>query len=117
MAKFFVGASQGRRLVPFRRKQEPAFNKVLANTSFFEQCGGADHAVALGLMLSGQTQQLPQRPLGTFLFGALPVPMISNCAPLELIYSATSYYRPPPAILSLALIDDPPIFQRIHHGG
>jgi hypothetical protein len=126
MAKFFVGASQGRRLVPFRRLQGVVFDKVLSDASFFEQCGGADHAVALGLMLSGQTQQLPQQRSGSTVLGAssvpgalgvLPLRMISNCAPLEMIYSATSSYRPSPAILSLALSDDPPILQRIRHGG
>jgi hypothetical protein len=105
-AKFAVGSSQGRRIVPYRRHREDLANTIDADATgsngFFDLFQGADHQVGLGLLYSGQMQQLP---LG----------QASRAFAAEVINAATSDYAPEATILDLAIVRDVPIYQRIHH--
>jgi hypothetical protein len=105
-AKFAVGSSQGRRIVPFRRHRSDLANYIDADASeangFFDLASGTDHQVGLGLLYSGQTQQLP---LG----------QASRAFAEEVINAATSVYVPESTIFDLAIVRDVPVYQRIRH--
>ncbi|MBA8903174.1 hypothetical protein [Phyllobacterium sp. P30BS-XVII] len=121
-AKSAAGSNQGRRIVPFRRLME---------TNRFERSGpsdegmrprritdfgsGADHQVAAMLLFSGQLQQLPKQP-GTA--GAGPTHgLVSIASTEELVWEATSDYRPSEVVLDLAMNKSVTYDQKIHHGG
>ncbi|MGE5278391.1 MAG: hypothetical protein ACM3SU_15465 [Acidobacteriota bacterium] len=102
--KFAVGSNQGRRLVPFRRRMEELSAHIDDGESLFDLAAGADHQIALGLLYAGQTQQLPGGK-------------VSISTPGELIYAATSPFRPDDLELGLAIEKSTPYFQRFHHAG
>ena len=100
-AKFAVGSSQGRRLVPFRRLMEVVQTHVepdghdkesgnLLYNGYFDQEGGADHQIAAMLAYAGQTQQTPGREL---------TPQSAD----EMLLAVASDYRPPEPVLDLAI--------------
>ncbi|MBV8033653.1 hypothetical protein [Roseateles sp.] len=105
-AKFALGSSQGRRMVPYRRHRSDLPATIDAEASgwngMYDLSGGADHQVGLGLLYSGQTQQLP---LG----------QASRGFAAEVINAATSTFVPETTILDLAIVRDTPIYQRISH--
>jgi hypothetical protein len=105
-AKFAVGSDQGRRMVPYRRHRSDLAKTIDADASgwngMYDLSGGADHQVGLGLLYSGQTQQLPLGQ-GSRGFAA------------EVINATASDYIPEETTLDLAIGRDVPIYQRIHH--
>jgi hypothetical protein len=105
-AKFAVGSSQGRRIVPYRRHRSDLAKYIDADATesngFFDLASGTDHQVGLGLLYFGQAQQLP---LG----------QASRAFAAEVINAATSAYVPESTIFDLATVRDVPIYQRIHH--
>jgi hypothetical protein len=114
-AKFAVGSHEGRRLVPFRRLEEVVGDIIDGKSepkkhqaSIFDISNGADHLVAVNLLLAGQTQQLPSG-------------LVSTTAAQEMVYIASSDFRPDPLIIDLGIRKDGPSglphFQRIHHDG
>jgi hypothetical protein len=105
-AKFAIGSSQSRRMVPYRRHRSDFAKAVDVDASGWngqlDLASSADHQVGLGLLYAGQTQQLP---LGQGSRGFAG----------EVIDAATSFYVPEPTILDLAIVKDVPIYQRMHH--
>jgi len=103
-AKFAAGSSEGRRSVPFRRLMEVVADDVDDARRLTVGDRGSDHMFAFMLDYAGLTQHLPEHraQLGT-----------AN----EMVYAASSTYRPPPAVLSVALGLKGPIEQRIRHAG
>jgi hypothetical protein len=105
-AKFAVGNSQSRRIVPYRRHRSDFAEVVDGDeknwNGLLDLASSADHQIGLGLLYSGQTQQLP---LG----------QASRNFAEEVINAATSSYVPEPTILDLAIVKNVPIYQRIHH--
>lgn len=98
-AKVAVGSLQARRFVPFRRLVEAMYSDANrpnpAKTPgdrrhLFDMDAGADHQIARMLLLTGITGQLSDPP------------SVSDSAPAEMIYQATSGYLPDPALLDLA---------------
>jgi hypothetical protein len=107
-AKFAAGSTQGRRLAPFRRLMEVIpQDYVSTGTSAlrrqFDMFGGADHPVAAMLLFTGQTQQLPDHQASIDSVG-------------EMMYEASSSYRPDFVILDLATMQAT-YDERIHHDG
>jgi hypothetical protein len=113
--KFAVASNQGRRLVPFRRLMHEVaciMGPCIRDDSHtpgpkeeFELQAGADHQISLGLLFNGQTQQLLDGKVSTF-------------SASEMIYAATSAFRPDhPLIPDLAIRKETPHFQRVHHAG
>ncbi len=102
--RFAVGSNQGRRLVPFRRRMEEVAAHIDDGESLFDLAAGADNQIALGLLYAGQTQQLAGGK-------------VSIATPGELIYAATSRFRPDDLELGLAIEKSTPYFQRFHHAG
>jgi hypothetical protein len=77
LAKFSVGSNQGRRLVPFRRREDAVVKPLIeGDQPFFDQAGGADHVIALGFMFAGQSQQFP---LGVDALAPVPPPPPRRC--------------------------------------
>jgi hypothetical protein len=109
-AKFAVGSNRARRFAPFRRISDadgtsPDAGLRGATRDLYNYRQGADHQVAMFLVLAGQTQLLPS--------GVLPLDGIGN-----LVNPATSRYRLPPAIMELAVEGVPYTYQqRIRHVG
>ena len=105
-AKFALGSTQGRRMVPYRRHRSDLPQTIDAdaskNNGFFDLATGTDHQVGLGLLYFGQTQQLP---LG----------QASRAFAEEIVNAATSDYVPEETIFDLAIVRDVPIYQRLHH--
>jgi hypothetical protein len=105
-AKFAIGSSQGRRIVPYRRHRSDLAQTIDADATgsngIFDLASGTDHQVGLGLLYFGQTQQLP---LG----------QASRAFAEEIINAATSNYIPEPTTFDLAIVRNVPIYQRIHH--
>ena len=105
-AKFAVGSSQGRRMVPYRRHRSDFAKAVDVDASgwngIFDQASSADHQVGIALLYAGQTQQLP---LG----------QASRSFAAEIVSAATSFYEPEATILDLAIAKDVPIYQRMSH--
>jgi hypothetical protein len=116
LAKFSVGSNQGRRLVPFRRRQDDVVQPLIeGNHPFFDQANGADHVIALGFMFAGQSQQFP---LADETQASVPLhaPLLSAKAALDLANAATTTYRPLPITLDPA-VRPQNVSQRYHHGG
>jgi hypothetical protein len=110
-AKFAVQSNQGRRLVPFRRRLEIVGNRIdgthttnNVQAGFFDLSDGADTQIGWGLIYAGQTQQLTDGK-------------ISAMAPGEIIYPASSTFRPRDRILDLTISKDFPYYQRVRHKG
>lgn len=142
-AKFALGSSQGRRLVPFRRHfagvdcidGHPCGGAVglINNTAYaeifnnFYQLG--DGGVSFGLLFNGQTQQLPFGFVSTGQpaapFGGKPgsatgsnITVTSFGGALGDAYAAaTSQFVPNALIADLAINKDRPYLQRFHHHG
>jgi len=103
-AKFAVGSTNGRRVVPFRRLTDET-----SNTDLFQAIKGADHQVNRFLVLSGLTGLLPKEDHEG-----------QNGRVQEMIYAAVSSYRMPTAVVDLAVDKSTPYapyLQRIHHEG
>lgn len=102
LTKYFVGSHEARRFVPFRRKRkvvrESIFDpiKPTDSTGLFDQVTGSDALVGLGLLYSGQTQQLPAAPKA----GERNISLGSTQIMLPAI---TSFYRPEVFLLDLAI--------------
>ena len=105
-AKFAAGSSQGRRIVPFRRLLENIPGDFIGNPPrrLFDIASGADHQTAAMLLFAGQTQQLPDHKAS-----------VSSVS--EMMYAASSKYRPDVAILNVAARKSVAYEQRIHHDG
>jgi hypothetical protein len=103
-AKFAAGSNQGRRVAPFRRRMELIPEDMLGNRPFFDLASLADHQVAAMLLFAGQTQQLPDNKAS--------IPSLG-----EMIYEASSSYRPHSMILDVAANKSKSYEQRIHHDG
>jgi hypothetical protein len=102
-AKMALASSQGRRIVPFRRKAG-ANSLSAAGQSMFEVGNLADHQIAAMMLWSGQTQHSENR-------------LVSLGAGAEMVEEATSSYRPHPLILDIAIDKSTPYEQTIHHDG
>lgn len=121
-ARFAAGSNQGRRMVPFRRLMEANRFEIAGPNDegmhprrMTDFGSGADHQIAAMLLFSGQLQQLPKRR-GTA--GAEPTHgLVSIAATEELIWEATSDYRPSEVVLDLAMNKSVTYDQKIHHGG
>ena len=107
-AKFAVGSNQGRRLVPFRRHMgdlATVIEQVSDPSSELTNTGReADHQVSLGLLYTGQTQQLANGAMANSIAG-------------EAIFAATSSFRPDDLVLDIAVDRSVPYDQAIRHGG
>jgi hypothetical protein len=105
-AKFALGSSQGRRMVPYRRHRADFAEAVDVDATefngLFDMINDSDHQVGLGLLYFGQNQQLP-------------LTQASMNYALEVLDAATSSYVPEATIVDLAIAKDVPIYQRIHH--
>jgi hypothetical protein len=137
-AKFAAGSNQGRRVVPFRRLMETnrfeihgPNDEAMKPRRMTDFGSGADHQVAAMLLFTGQTQQLPAEKLllpgaqtvggGQVVISSVQVVdgqrWISAEMAAEMIWEATSAYRPHELIIELAIDKSTPYDQRIHHGG
>ena len=115
-AKMAIGSNQGRRLVPYRRLMENLPRYIELNTStnadgtrkFFNGLmdleSGSDHQIAAMLLYAGQTQQAPSG-------------RVSYSAAAEMVYIASSRYRPPVAVVDLAVDKTHAYQQRFKHDG
>ena len=103
-AKFAIGSNQGRRLVPFRRHMDDVLSHIIANDNVMYTGQEADHQEALGLLYTGQTQQL----------GGGFAPTVF---PAEAAFGAFSWYAPNKLVLDLAVDKSTPYVQRFRHGG
>lgn len=105
-AKFAVGSHQGRRLGPLRRLRDSLKLGVLTsspkNNGLLDLGEAADHQAALGLLYSGQVQQLRGNKISLWAAGGS-------------VYGATSPYRPPDLVVDLAIDKQTRVFQRLHH--
>jgi hypothetical protein len=112
-AKFAAGSSQGRRIVPFRRLLENIPKDFIGNPPrrLFDMIDGADHLTAMLLLFAGQTQQLPEGPKQP------PERKASISSVAEMMYAASSKYRPDVVILNVAARKSAAYEQRIHHDG
>jgi len=124
VARFAIGSSEGRRLVPFRRHMEDVSEHLEAGDRVLFTASEADHQEALGLLYTGQTQQLlPQTvvPYGPPPPAGAPPPAQSPFAPLvlpgEAAFGAFSWYQPSDLVLDLAIDKSVPYFQRFRHAG
>lgn len=115
-AKFAVGSNQGRRLVPFRRHMsdvEDPIEKIDPEDGNYGNvlytAKEADHQVALGLLYTGQTQQL-RMP------GSLTA-FAPDVFGVEAGLASVSWYQPHEMVLDLAIDKSTPYFQRYHHAG
>ncbi len=123
--RFAVGSNQGRRLVPFRRHMEDVAKHIEANDAVLFTGVEADHQEALGLLYTGQTQQLPLQPVVPYVTGmpppAVPPPPPIAFAPAvlpgEAAFGAFSWYQPSELVLDLAIDKSVPYFQRFRHAG
>ncbi len=117
--KFAIAGNQSRRSVPFRRRQEVTDSV----TSITDSAGGADFQVSQMLLLTGQLQQLMPPPLApgglvqNLNQGQTPLVQVSRDSVSEMIYLATSGYRPDPQIVELAVRKVNPYYQRLSHSG
>jgi hypothetical protein len=109
--KMALASSQGRRIAPFRRlagtNANFTYGSDLANPKpqhLFDLGGGADHMIAAMLLWSGQTQHTENHRASVGAGG-------------EMMFEATSTYRPHALILDIAIDKSRPYEQRIHHGG
>ena len=105
-AKFALGSSQGRRLVPFRRHMQAVVNQLEnpTNAPLVVTGTDADHQVALGFLYAGQTQQLAGN-------------MVSNSVAGEAGFDALSAFRPDPLVLDLAIDKSVAYDEAIRHAG
>jgi hypothetical protein len=108
-AKFAATSNRGRRVPPFRRRSEyDGYADSFApggESAKFYTCGeGCDHEVDRAMLLANQTQLLDG--------GRAPDSSMSL-----LIYGATSSYRLPAPVLSVAVDRRGPFQQTIRHAG
>ena len=110
-AKMALASSQGRRIVPFRRlagtNARMAYGDDPAAPNpqhLFDLSSGADHLIAAMLLWAGQSQHSENR-------------RASIGAGTEMIFEATSTYRPHALILDISIDKSRPYEQRIHHDG
>ncbi len=96
--KFAVGSNQGRRSVPIRRRME----SITGVTPIMELAEVDDYQVAQMLVLAGQTQQLPG--------GYVSIQGIG-----DMVYIASSSFRPDVSILDLAIRKTAPYYQQLSH--
>lgn len=110
-AKMALASNQGRRIVPFRRLagtnavftygHDPAKDQP---QHLFDLGSGADHMISAMLLWAGQTQHTENN-------------RASTAAGTDMIFEATSSYRPHALILDIAIDKSRSYEQRIHHGG
>ena len=124
-AKFIAASNAGRRMSPFRRRQEHDGYQAGSDTDchegpsqLFNAVCGADYEVSRALQLSGQVQLVPQLQLTAH---CLPpnTTLDSRClgsAMPGLVYAAVSSYRLPNFLLDLA-INRTAYSQHIKHAG
>jgi hypothetical protein len=113
-AKFAVGSFQGRRLVPYRRHMEAVAWVAGLDTpprDIFDFGTDADYMLELMLLATGDTAQLKNTAY-----------WIDGSGAVDMVYPATSSFRPDPLVLDLALDKSPPSgqhssYQAIHHAG
>jgi len=112
-AKAALGSSEGRRLIPFRRLVEANHQyrgdwndkgKPRTARQFHDMDGNGDNFIAALMVWTGSTQHGPQGRASRGSMG-------------ELMWYATSRYRPHAAILDLAVDKSTPIQQEFQHGG
>ena len=125
--RFAVGSNQGRRLVPFRRHMEDVSEFIETNTRVLYTAAEADHQEALGLLYTGQTQQLPLQTVVPYagMNAAAgpngPAPTSNRFAPTvltgEAAFGAFSWYQPSELVLDIAINKTTPYFQRFRHAG
>lgn len=111
--KFAIGSSQGRRLVPFRRKMEslpttisisPADGQNASEhfNGLFDFASLSDSMMAIMLLYTGDTRQA--------IAGR-----VSSAGAREMMLAAASGYRPPAFVLDLAIRKPQSYMQRLHH--
>ena len=112
--KFAISGNQSRRVVPFRRRQE-TLDEV---TSITDSAAADDFQVSQMLFLANQSQQLWPAP-APLLIGPPPPPdrLMSREGVKEMIYLATSKYRPDAQILDLAIHKPRSYYQQLAHRG
>lgn len=112
-AKAALGSSEGRRLIPFRRLVETNHQYrgdfddkgvMRGPRQFHDMEGNADHFIAALQAWTGSTQHGPDRRASRASMG-------------EMMWYASSRYRPHAAILDLAVDKSTPIRQSFDHGG
>jgi hypothetical protein len=111
-AKMALGSNQGRRLVPYRRLMEVMQTRIERNghdvhgdlvyNGLFDLESGADHQIGLMFAYTGQTQQSPN--------GKMTPSAID-----DMQFAVTSPYRPPEALLDLAIDKKTPYQQYFKH--
>lgn len=114
-AKAALGSSEGRRLIPFRRLLETNHQyrgdwkddkgNTQAPRQFHDMDRNADHFIAALQAWIGSTQHGPNNGHA------------SRASVSEMMWYATSRYRPHAATLDLALDKSTPIQQSFNHGG
>ena len=114
-AKFAIGSSQDRRVVPFRRHLSDVAKVESTGYGLFDQNNEADHLTTHMLFYAGQDQQMTAIPND-------PAPqkdwaMISVGAANIMISEATSFYVPSCAVLDAAIQSFVPESEFIHHEG
>lgn len=123
-AKFAVGSAQGRRLVPFRRLLEVIEDDQFAGPahdtprSMFEGVEATDYQLIQALLFAGPSIDMPAAypppnagSLPQFVIRAASVPAAGN-----MIYAASSSYRPEEITLDLA-VNKRSYQQYFHHDG
>jgi hypothetical protein len=116
-AKFAVGSSMSRRLVPFRRLMEHIRKRE--PTPILDPVSGGDHLIPYMMFYTGQTQHI-FNAVGDGLFDQM-VPAASstiqrNYKP-EDSANLVGLTVPPMAVLDAAIVKATPIEQRIRHAG
>jgi hypothetical protein len=115
-AKMAIGSNLARRLVPYRRLMEnvpryielnlqlnPAGHRQYYN-GLLDAESGADHQISALVLYSGITEQAPS---GRVSYGMAA----------EMVYIASSTYRPPSSVVDLAIDKSKPYQQRFKHDG
>lgn len=125
-AKFAAGSNQGRRIVPFRRLMETNAAEIYGPNAeamrprrVTDFGGGSDHQIAAMMLFAGQMQQLPDAD-PALSAGDPPPPgarRVASAITGEMIWEATSAYRPHDIVLDLAIDKTTPYDQRVHHDG
>lgn len=119
-AKAAVGSNASRRIVPFRRKTEdfPYYydDDEEHGFSFLDLAGRGDYQIAALMLYAGQTQANPSKNVPGFEGDEKIATFVSQAVPSEIIAATTSFYRPYPGILEIA-INKVNHFQRFRHSG
>lgn len=123
-AKFVAGSSAGRRMPPFRRRQEHDGYQAGSDadcgegpSQLFNAVCGADYEVTRALQLTGQVQLVPQlQPAANCPLNTAPDTHCLASAMPGLVYAAVSGYRLPNFLLDLD-IHRTAYSQHIKHAG